>query len=338
MEPKIPMPATPPLPRPPAPAEVKLAVGKRRTGVAAVALGGLLAVAAWGQPAAQRGVVVRIGISTREMANTNRADVQAAMKVWMKTFAREKNLDVDPDTVVFDSLSDMADALRLKQLDVVTASTDEFLVLEKVAALPRVYAARVNGKVTEQYVLLVRDDGAFKGLGGLRGQPLVVLDSPRTTLAPIWLDTKLMRDKLPVGARFFGKVSHAGKLNLAILPVFFKQAGAALVTRAGFETAVELNPQLAKELRILAGSPDLIPSLTAYRSGGNLLVTDNYRKEAARLREDPAGKLILDLFQIEGVTELQPSDLVQTRDFLADYARLKTLADRAEAGRRGTAP
>ena len=55
------------------------------------------------------------------------------------------------------------------------------------------------------------------------------------------------------------------KPSQAILPVFFKQAEAALVTRATFDTAVELNPQLGAALRTLSRSPQLIPAVAAVR-------------------------------------------------------------------------
>jgi ABC-type phosphate/phosphonate transport system substrate-binding protein len=291
-------------------------------------LAGLLALPAAGQTAVPANPMVRIGMSTRNIGNANHADVQAAMKVWLMTVTRDINLTVDPYLVVYDSPGAMQEALRQKQVDVITAGTDEFLAIEKAVPMSRTFAPVVHGRTTEQYVLLVARSRGFQGLADLRGQPLLVLDSPRNALAPLWLDTELMRSRLPPCARFFGKVTHATKLNLAILPVFFKQAGAALVSRNGFETAGELNPQLTRELYALAVSPELIPSLTSYRLDGNPLVVENYQKQAGRLGGTPAGKLILDLFQIDGIVEIKDADLAPTRAFLAEYARLKAEAER----------
>jgi ABC-type phosphate/phosphonate transport system substrate-binding protein len=156
----------------------------------------------------------------------------------------------------------------------------------------------------------------------------MVMDSPRNALAPLWLDTELMRGRFPASAKFFGRITHTSKLNLAILPVFFNQAGAALVSRGGFETAGELNPQLNRELAALETSPELVPSLTAYRADGNPQVAEKYQKEVVRLPESPAGKLILALFQIEGIAEIKDADLAPTRSFLAEWARLKAEAER----------
>jgi ABC-type phosphate/phosphonate transport system substrate-binding protein len=295
-------------------------------------LSGLLATAAFPQPAPSTETTVRLGFSARDMGNTNRADVTAAMKAWLQTVTRERNLIVDTYPEVFDSVGDMANALRHERIDVIIVPTDQFVLLEKIVPLSSQFASKVNGKISEQYVVLVQKDRPYKTLKDLRGETIIEMDHPRNSLAPLWLDAELLRNRLPVAARFFGKVTHATKLNLAVLPVFFKQAGAALVSRSNFETAGELNPQLSKELRVLASSQDLIPSLTAYRVSASSIVVDNYRKEALRLGETPAGKLILDLFQTDGVMEVKESDLAGTRAFLAEYARLKTEAERKGAG------
>jgi ABC-type phosphate/phosphonate transport system substrate-binding protein len=169
----------------------------------------------------------------------------------------------------------------------------------------------------------VNKDRSFKDLRDLRGETIVILDAVRTSLAPLWLDTELMRSRLPVSAHYFGKISLVKKPNLAILPVFFKQAGVALVSRNSFQMAGELNPQLVKELRVLATSPDVIPSIGAFRANAVSGAVDLYRREALRLGDSPGGKLVLNLFQTDGVVEINESDLAGTRALLAEHARLK---------------
>ena len=269
-----------------------------------------------------------IGFQARALGNTNRSDVTAAMKAWMATVLKEQNVTVTPNFEVYDSLRDMVSALRQERLDVFNASMDEFLTLEKKVPCKGIFASQVHGKVTEQYVLLVHKDRAVNDLKDLRGETIVVLENPRTALAPLWLDAELMRSQLPVSSGFFGKITYVQKPNLAILPVFFKQATAALVTRAAFETVGELNPQLSRQIRILKSSQELVPGVGAYRRGANSAALELYRTQALNLGKTPAGKLILNLFQIEGVVEVKEADLASTRTFLADYARLKASASR----------
>lgn len=292
---------------------------------ASVLLGAWLAVFSPGaaaQPAPQPSSIVHIGFSSRSLASANRADVTAAMKAWLLTVTRERNLTIQADPEVFDSVAELASAIRQERIEVFSAPTDEFIQLEKISPVARMFTSKINGRITEQYVLLVNQDHPARDLKDLRGESLVVLDHPRTALAPIWLDTELLRRKFTIGSKFFSKITHVKKPNLAILPVFFKQAGVALVTRAGFETAAELNPQLAKSVRALVTSPELIPSIGAFRANAITGVVETYRREALRIHETQGGKLVLNLFQTDGVTEIKEADLAPTRALLMEHERL----------------
>jgi ABC-type phosphate/phosphonate transport system substrate-binding protein len=298
-----------------------------------LALFGWVAGGASAQSRPDGHALVRIGFESHSLGNMNRSDVTAAMKAWMFSVTKEQNLAITPSFHVYDSLGDMVRALRQEDIDVFSCSTDQFLLLEKKVPCKGIFASKVHGKVTEQYVLLVHRDRVVSDLKDLQGESIMVLDQPRASLAPLWLDVELLRNRLPVSAQFFRKITYVTKANLAILPVFFKQAGAALVSRAGFDLAGELNPQLSRQVRALMISPELIPGVGAYRRSANSESVGLYRTQALKLGSTPAGQIILNLFQIEGVVEIGEAELSGTRAFLAEYARIK-----ATAPCKGTAP
>ena len=271
---------------------------------------------------------LRFGVSARTMADLNRTDVTAALKVWFETIAKERGIYADPHPRVFDSLADFAEALRREEIDVITAPSDEFIVLEKTVPLAGLYSTAVGGRITEEYVLLVRQDSPFRSLADLRDSRLIVLTHPSAGLAPNWLDTELLRNKLPVSARFFRGITRTSKMNRAILPVFFNQADACLATRRGFEVAGELNPQVLKALRVLAFSPPFVPGLGSYRANIPSSAADQYRQASLHLADTQTGKHILTLFQCDTFVEVSESEFAATRAFLAEYARLKAEAER----------
>lgn len=293
----------------------------------------LTAAAALAQPVVDPNPVVRIGVSARTTGNTNRTDWTAAMKAWMQTVTQTRKLAVDPNPILLDSAEDMVTALRQKRIDILAAATDEYLVVEKAVPMSRPFATEVGGRLTEKYVVLVRGDRSFKGLKDLRGETLLVLETSRNALAPLWLETELLRQRLPVGEKFFGRITHVSKPSLGILPVYLKQATAALVNRRNFETAAELNPQLGEELRTLAVSPELVPEMTSYRLDVARIIAENYIQEAVQLKTSASGRMILNLFQIDGLAEVPESLLAETRSLVAEHAKLKK-----EAERKGGAP
>jgi ABC-type phosphate/phosphonate transport system substrate-binding protein len=274
---------------------------------------------------------MRFGISSREVSTLNRTDIKAALKAWILSVLQERNLSVDPVPVILDSPAEMVEALRQKQIDMITAPTDQYLEVERQVPMGRRYATTVGGRIHEQYLLLVRSDDVATRLQDLAGQTLFIYDGPRNSMSSLWLDTELMRAHLPPSGRLCGKVNRTGKLDLAILPVFFRQARAAVAARSGFELACELNPQLAKELRVLARSPDLVPAITSYRIDAHLEVLENYDQTATHLRETTAGKQLLGMFQIDGVVEVQPAELAATQALVKDYQRLKAEYERGGA-------
>ena len=278
--------------------------------------------------AATNPALVRVGFSARTIGDVNRNDITAAMKVWIQTVAAEERISADPHPQVFETVGDMASALRRSEVDIVSFAADEFTVLAQAAPLAGLFTAEVGGRITEEYVVLVRQDRPVQSLADLRGDRLVELEQPRAALAPAWLDTELLRMRLPPGARFFREIIRANKVSRTILPVFFNQADACLVTRRGFETMGELNPQVLRTLRVLVSSPELVPNVSAYRGEASSSDVDRYRRAVLNLAGTLSGQHILTLFQYDAIVGVTESQLSTTRAFLAEHARLKAEAER----------
>ena len=194
----------------------------------------VLATAAIAQAPAPDRIRVHIGFSSRVIGQSNHNDLTAAMKAWLLAVTRERKVDLDTDVVILGSLDEIVQAMRQKRIDVISLGMDDYLALEKEVPLTGLFANRIGKKITEQFVVLVRRDQGIKGLADLRGQSIIMLDQRRTLLASLWLDTELMSRRLPVGARFFGKVTSAAKPSLAIMPLFFRQTAAVLMNAGAY--------------------------------------------------------------------------------------------------------
>jgi hypothetical protein len=128
-------------------------------------------------------------------------------------------------------------------------------------------------------------------------------------------------------------VTYVYKPALAIMPLFFKQVGAVLMNQAGFETACELNPQMAKDITVLLSSPELVSYVGAYQASANSASATFYREEALRLAETPGGRLFLNLFQTDGIVQIQPAELGETRALLAEHEKLLAASQGRKARR-----
>ena len=65
----------------------------------------------------------RVGFSSTMFTDVNESDAKAAVKVWAQTIARERGIETDPDPCILTGMTELASALRNKQVDMV-ALTD----------------------------------------------------------------------------------------------------------------------------------------------------------------------------------------------------------------------
>ena len=100
--------------------------------------------------------LVRVGFSARTIGDVNRNDITAAMKVWIQTVAAEERISADPHPQVFDTVGDMASALRRSEVDIVSFATDELTVLGQAAPLA--------GTLSGQHILTLFQYDAIVGV------------------------------------------------------------------------------------------------------------------------------------------------------------------------------
>jgi phosphonate transport system substrate-binding protein len=275
---------------------------------------------------------VRFAFSKRMFSEVNENDAQAAMKAWGQALSSERKIPFDPTVRILTGTEAIAAAVRDQIIDVITLPTDEYWEVSTLVPLGSIVFGTNGNQITEQYVLLVRGDSEIQRLADLRGRSLVVFQNTRTILAPTWLEIELLQHQLGRAAPFWGRVTESTKLLRVILPVFFRQADACLVSLRGFETMVELNPQIGRQLKILAKSEPVIPALLCFRGDYPAAYREKIIKEAARVNETPAGRQTLALFQAGHLLRGDPASLASTCTLLELHRRLCAAAPDAQPG------
>jgi phosphonate transport system substrate-binding protein len=281
---------------------------------------------------------VRFAFSSRMFYEVNENDARAAMKVWGQTISAESGIPLDPAFPIISGTEAIAAEIRGKRIDAITLPTDEYWALRSMVPLGSIVLGSKEGQSTVQFVLLVRGDSGIERLADLRGHSLVVFQSPLTSLAPAWFEIELLQHQLGLAAHFWGRTTEATKLLRVILPVFFRQADACLVTLKGFETMSELNPQIGRQLKILARSEAVVPSLFCFR--GDYLSPNREKiiREVSRVNETPAGMQTLALFQTERLFPSDPAALASSCALLDLHRRLCAEASAAQPGASALLP
>jgi phosphonate transport system substrate-binding protein len=266
--------------------------------------------------------VFRLAFSATMFTEVNENDARAAMKVWIMTVAKDRGIPVDPDPHICRTLDELTEVCRTNHVDGVGLVAAEYARLSQTIKFDRLGVGDYDGRIMEEYVVLVRQDSGVEHLDQLQGHTLNILNTPRTSLAPIWLDTILLEARLKDSADFFKQISYDNKAALVILPVFFHRADACLMTLDSFKIMGELNPQLAKQLRVIATSPKMLPACFAFRAAEGSAMRPRILTEMAQMNETPAGKQILTLVKADRIVEEPITCLDSALELLAKHERL----------------
>jgi hypothetical protein len=233
------------------------------------------------------------------VAEMNRSDAVAALKVLADTIVRRRKIEAVPRTDIYETLNDLRRALKAGDADIVSLRIDEYLALEPDEILYPAFVGLRNGVWAEEYLLLTHSQSGIRKLGELKGKRLIQLSGRRTGLAGIWIDTVLREEGFSDASRLFADIKESTRLSGTVLPVFFKQADVCLVTQSGFKTMATLNPQVDKQLNILRASPPLLPSLICIRRNLNSSIRGQAQAALGELHLDSAGQQVLTLFSLD---------------------------------------
>jgi phosphonate transport system substrate-binding protein len=266
--------------------------------------------------------ILRVGFSSKVFPDVDQRDAQIAMEMWTRELARGMGLSMIPQATIFKNTGDLLDAIRRGELTIITISALEYLqIRDKAPLIPSFVNANNVGK-GRQYVLIVRQDSGIKSVAELKNRSIALLASSKHESSLIWLDVQLMKTGYRDRTVFFRQTKESSSASQAIMGVFFKQTDAALVSRASLETSKALNPQVGKQLTVIAESNGLHGDISCIPTMVDEKLKHSLETTAMRLHETTAGKQIFTLFQTDRIVSFNPSYLDGLVDLLRERDRL----------------
>ena len=262
------------------------------------------------------------GFSSSLMDAVGENEARAAMKVWAESIVKSGAVRADPNVVYCRDLASLLAALQGGTVDGMALLTPEFFILRDRVEFTRCIVASTEGKWTDEYLLLVRKDAGSSRIEDLAHKSLLLEKNPRLCMAIPWLDTMLVRTGLKPAREYFSRVAEESKLTKTVLPVFFGQVDACIVTRKGYNAMVALNPQVGTELRVLAASPELVSTGFFFRKGYPPDDLNRCMLEFTRVHTTPSGQQILTVFLADRLDEHPFSDLEATAALWMEHNRL----------------
>ncbi|MBS1854909.1 MAG: PhnD/SsuA/transferrin family substrate-binding protein [Acidobacteria bacterium] len=272
---------------------------------------------------------VRFVSSLSLIGEVNPSDANAAVISWRVEIEKLGDLQLTFDAPALYSPERLAQMIRTGAVDGFAVTSPEYFGVADYVDRNTVLIDDIYAGGGEEYVILSSVQSVVGSLNDLRGRDLLVFNNPTTCLAANWLDV-LLDSALPGGAaRFLGMVSLVPKLSRSVLPVYFGQRDACLVTRRGFRTMCEMNPDLNRQLRVLAVSPKVIPVCLAFHKNCPPARKAAFIAAMGRLPKAPGGKQLLSLFQSHGVVVSNASVLHSAGELVRAAEKIRSRSARS---------
>jgi phosphonate transport system substrate-binding protein len=261
-------------------------------------------------------IVLRVGFTRSSFLGVNRADAKAAFKIFARKMGEKRGYDITPEIHIFEDVAALGAEIRRGSQDLVIVDSWDYLTISPGTNMPVEFTAVEQGVVEEPYMLLVPSNSLALGMKDLKGGHIVVLNSSSATAARHWLRTELLALGVPDEHSFFTRIDVKEKVSQVVLPVFFGRADACVVDRSGFEIMAEMNPQVAKRLRVAVESHPFADTLACIKAHGWDEPSQRIELISAmdELDEDPAGQQIMKLFKFDGMARFEEGHLDTVRD------------------------
>jgi phosphonate transport system substrate-binding protein len=263
---------------------------------------------------------LRMAVSEKVVCGVNLSDARAAMAVWIQELLKTTDLKMAlaPDQNWVMPSDQLLAAIRGGTLDMFCITAAEYRQVTPYVDTSQIVTDDYGG---EELLLVVRDGSGIVNLAGLRGRSLTLLESPSTSLAEPWLAVSLWREGLESPEKLLSHMTTNTKLSQVVLPLFFGQADACVVTRRGLDTMIELNPQVSQKLKVLLASPKMESAFFAWRKDYPASLKKPIFDRLVELKSSPTTYQMLTLFQSPGYAVRDADCLIPANSVLDAYER-----------------
>jgi ABC-type phosphate/phosphonate transport system substrate-binding protein len=260
----------------------------------------------------------RIGYSVNSLPEIDIKDANAALEIWVKDIA--KDMGASAESRIYTDIKSLIKDFQNGKLDMGVTLTSDYLNAERELNAELAFSKVRGGKTTSKHLLLVHSDSAYYDIRDLKNKKIAILRKDESGEG--FLNSVLLKKKLPVAKKFFMGVEEKNKPSNAILSVFFKQADACITSDTSFNTMIALNPQIGKKLRVIASSPEVLETVSFFRRDYDEKYKQRVTKLSQELQDHPRGQQILILFQVDRLVKTKKSDLDMTRIYYDNMKKL----------------
>lgn len=278
------------------------------------------------------GKILRFAAIEGLYSNVSRRDGRMALELLMQKTIIQKNYPYTVKLLFIDKKNDndIVKAMQTGGYHFFTLSgIDYFKYCHTVHLEPILIPSKID-QTTQRLLFLIKKDQTLSALRQKAERTLIIEYGTSGDLSKMWLDTLLVGRGFDETENFFTSIRRVNRPSRAILPVFFNQADACIVTQNAWEVIQELNPQIGQRVKSPYQSKGLMRLLICATDNANKEEIDALVRESVSIESNPDTRQAMTILQMKRFLRIYPEDLAATEDLLQQHKKITAAKSNAE--------
>ena len=255
--------------------------------------------------------VFNVAYMSNSMTNYSKKDLKIAMNIWLKNISIKAGYDAN--MFFYDDPKDAVLDLKNNKIDYVSAFPLVFVKYFNLSLLSDAFSGGPKNMENNIFVILSHTDtNNFKSLKN----PKIGIQM-NDEIMYMYIKLKLNRMHL--------NIKEYPKRSKIVLDLFFNKIDLAIVPLKNFLLAKELNPQIAKRVKILEKTKINSTNFSFYRKNLNENIKKDIYKEARKIYMTKKGKQMMLIYKADKIIDTKLKDLKPINELYQRFKKFERL-------------
>jgi phosphonate transport system substrate-binding protein len=256
--------------------------------------------------------------------NADYNDAKAAIKVYVQNLQDQLLTGFSMKPVYFENTDDLLKNYSKENLAVISLSSIDYLAYKSRLSLYPILVNSGQSDPLENYLIVIRKDENINNIAALADKKIGMPPKANDPIPVMWMDVLIESGKTAKREKSFNNIITDKTESQLILSLFFGQLDACLVSKTSFETMVEINPQIGRQLTILNSSPGYLRVVSSFTMKfKNSIYSNELLKHLTTLDNYAAGRQLFALTKTAKIIPYKDEYLNNVRDLISTYNKLK---------------
>ncbi len=255
-----------------------------------------------------------IGFIGEDISALNYSEAKIAIRMWAKKVADASDKQVH--IKFYKTYNDFENSMQNDNVDSIILTSFSYLK----------YKEKIKENFDYGWLKLYDNDSFFTRYLFI-GHTQTQYDNDNILKVFYFLDdniAKMILNKMAQGEQKKFKLTAVKKESKALLNIFFKKDAYCLISEPVWKMAVELNPQIKKDLKIIHKTDKIFFTLISLMSKHTSKKTqEDYIQAINDLDTTEFGKQLMNLFKFNGIKVITVNELAPLEEYYSSYIKMQ---------------